>query len=290
MAKAQECEYYTEYFYRRRRRIAEIAEGRRCRQIAESMITKSMQAIAEITEGTTKAFDILSSCGQCSICLINQKHWLRCSNLAGRNVSGNTVERGKWHCPATACLKRWRWEGGSRRILLILDEQEVPSKFKMVVIGDVTTAQEHTITLLKSAQLMFEAHGVVTNTKIPLGRQAIIDAIVKLNKRAEKRILETLPHIWVQTASRQDINKKGLYVYCEDPALSLSEPGLVFNALAVLEDTPSISDEDRQHLLDTRCCFYDFSKNNPSNIGALGDAWNRAQETQYELCPIYWPH
>ena len=150
----------------------------------------------------------------------------------------------------------------------------------MVVIGDVTTAQEHTITLLKSAQLMFEAYGVVTNTKIPLGRQAIIDTIVKLNERAEKRILETLPHIRVQTASRQDINEKGLYVYCEDPALSLSEPGLVLQALQVPEDTSSINDKDRQHILVMLCCFYDFIKNKPSNMDALRDAWNRVQETQ----------
>ncbi len=159
----------------------------------------------------------------------------------------------------------------------------------MVVIGNVTDTQEHTITLLKSAQLMFEAYGVVTNTKIPLGKQAIINAIMKLNDRAEKRILETLPHIRVQTASRQEINEKGLYAYCEDPALSLSEPGLVFNALEVPLHTPSISDADRQHLLDMLCCFYDFSKNKPSTTGELRDAWNKARETQNYFRKIYWP-
>ena len=125
--------------------------------------------------------------------------------------------------------------------------------------------------------LLLEAYDKKTNAKIPLGKQAIINAIIKLNERAEKRILETLPHIRVQTASRQEINEKGLYAYCEDPALSLSEPGLVLQALQVPEDTPSISDEDRQHLLDVLCCFYDFSNNKPSNTGALRDAWNRAQ-------------
>ena len=58
----------------------------------------------------------------------------------------------------------------------------------MVVIGDVTDTQEHTITLLKSAQLLLEAYDKKTNTKIPLGKQAIINAITKLNERAEKRM------------------------------------------------------------------------------------------------------
>ncbi len=49
---------------------------------------------------------ILYSCGGCSICPIRLKHWLRCSNQAGRNLPGSTVERGKWHCPANTCLKR----------------------------------------------------------------------------------------------------------------------------------------------------------------------------------------
>ena len=106
-----------------------------------------------------------------------------------------------------------------------------------------------------------------TDAKIKLGKRAIIDAIIKLNERAEERILQTLPHILVRTASRQEINEKGLYAYCEVPALSLSEPGLVFKALQVLEGTPSISEEDRQHLLDMLCCFYDFIKNKPSKHG-----------------------
>ena len=54
----------------------------------------------------------------------------------------------------------------------------------MVVIGDVTDTQEHTITRLKSAQLLLEAYDNKTNAKIPLGKQAIINAITKLNERA----------------------------------------------------------------------------------------------------------
>ena len=51
----------------------------------------------------------------------------------------------------------WTWgEGGSKRILLIPHSDDL-SSLKQVVIGEVTPAQEHTTTLLMSAQLMLEA-------------------------------------------------------------------------------------------------------------------------------------
>ena len=123
-----------------------------------------------------------------------------------------------------------------------------------------------------------------------MGKQAIIKAITKLNERADNRILKTFPYSRVQTASMKEINAKGLNVYCENPTLSLSEPGSVFNVLEVFVETRSINDEDRRHLLDVLCCFYDFRGNKPSNTGELRDAWIRAQEKQNELRQIYWPH
>jgi len=232
---------------------------------------------------------IIYSDPNCGTAPIQSKHWLRCSKKAGQHLAGGTCQRGKWHCPKTKCLQRWNWaSGGSKRVLLIPDSDDM-TKLRKVVIGRVSPAQEHTITLLKGAQLVLHAFHKGSNRKVALGKQAVINGIKILNQRAGKRILSSLEHITLKSANRQEIKRKGLIAYCEDSALSLSEPGQWYKALEVPSHTPELNDEDRQNLLDALCCFYDFSGSKPSSSGELRDAWDRAQSMQDACRRIYWP-
>ena len=122
-----------------------------------------------------------------------------------------------------------------------------------------------------------------------LGKQAIINAITRLNDRSSTRIITDLPGVNVQSATREEILARGLKPYCENNALSLGNPGCVYKALHVPSDTPVISDVDRQQILDALCCFYDFGNVKPSSKGELMDAWNRAVASQPEWRRIYWP-
>ena len=149
----------------------------------------------------------------------------------------------------------------------------------MVVIGKPTPQEERTITLLKTAELVTKVK--VGGRDISLGAKALIKALDKLNSEAEKRIMNSsLPKIKIRT---------GLLPYCEHPSLGLSQPGVTYNALQTLENTPVISAEDRQSVLDALVCFYSFEKNKPKNKGPQMDAWEAAIDTQKQWRPKYWP-
>ena len=86
---------------------------------------------------------------------------------------------------------------------------------------------------------------------------------------------------------KEEIQKKGLYPYGEHRSLSLSQPGIVYNALQASETTPVISDEDRQSVLDALVCFYNFAGNKPRNNGELMKAWVKVILTQEAQRPIH---
>ena len=121
-----------------------------------------------------------------------------------------------------------------------------------------------------------------------MGKPALVRAITRLNNASEQTILAKLPHIRLQSAGKQEIKDKQLQSYCEDPALSLSTPGVVFKALEVPKDTPVISDADRANLLDVLCCSYDFTKNQPKGTGDLKDAWDAAKMKQGATSGVWW--
>ena len=159
---------------------------------------------------------------------------------------------------------------------------------KMVVIGKPAPQEEHTITLLKTAELVTKVK--VGGREMSLGTKALIKALDKLNSEAEKRIMNSsLPKIKIRAATKEEMKTKGLLPYCEHRSLSLSQPGVTYNALQTLEDTPVISPEDRQSVLDALVCFYSFENNKPKNKGPQMEAWQAAIDTQKQWRPKYWP-
>ena len=174
--------------------------------------------------------------------------------------------------------------------MLLPDDRDGDESFadlKMVIIDDTTPEQEHTITLLKTAQLVTKAE--VGGSSIVLGKQALIRGLDELNEKAEKRIMScSLPKKHVRSATKEEIESTGLFHYCEHRSLSLSQPGIVYNAWQASDTTTVISDEDCQSILDALVCFYNFDNNKPKNKGELRDAWEKAVWTQDEKRRIYW--
>ena len=158
----------------------------------------------------------------------------------------------------------------------------------MVVIGDASAEQEHLITILRGAQLILE-YTKADGSKTKLGRTAIVEAIERLNDTCEERILSCMPTIKKQTATVEEIKSRQVFTNCEDTGLSLGNPGIVYKALDVPEDTPVLCDQDRQQLLDVLCCFYDLSNNQPANKGVLWKVWGQAVSRQDGLRKFYWP-
>ena len=104
---------------------------------------------------------IVFNCGKCDNFPTKPNKWLRCTNKAMADKKGGTTEGGHWRCSRELCMERWGWSSdGSKRILLVtkVAEGDKPPngdsvEFEIAYIGEVTLQQEHTITLLKSAQL-----------------------------------------------------------------------------------------------------------------------------------------
>jgi len=176
---------------------------------------------------------------------------------------------------------------------MLIPDTERAGELKKVLIGVATSEQEHTITLLKSAQLLTEVeiHCPDHQTKktVKISKESLVKAIDRLNDQCEKRILKSLDSTNIKSASTKEILDRGIFPYCEDPALSLAFPGSVYKALSVPADTAVLSDDDRAGLLDVLCCFYDFTQNKPASNGDLRTAWYKAVKTQQDLGQFYWP-
>ena len=128
----------------------------------------------------------------------------------------------------------------------------------------------------------------VGGRSIPVGTQALIRALDELNEKAEKRIMSSsLPKVRIRSATKEEMVQKVLFPCSEWRSLSLSQPGIVYNALQASETTPVISDEDRQSVLDALVCFYNFADNKPKNKGELRDAWVKVIQTQEAQRPIH---
>jgi len=233
---------------------------------------------------------LLYSCVECETCPIKPNKWIRCTSLEANKKAGGTEQKGNWHCPK--CLYRWKWGQQGEKRLMFIPNSEREGERKKVLIGRTTTDQDHTITLLKSAQLLTEVeiYGPDQQTKktVAVTKQTLVRAIDRLNERCEKRITQCVDHIYIKSASSKEIQDKMILAYCENPSLSLAHPGSSYKALNVPADTTVLSDDDREGLLDVLCCFYDFTKNKPTSNGELQQAWVKAVKTQKALGQFYW--
>ena len=144
----------------------------------QPMVGKSSDFIVVIGEDVF----IVYSCPACETAAVHPKHWLRCVRVDSLNKPGGTAVHGSWYCPATGCLTKWTWKaGGEKRVLLIPDTDHV-GKLKRVFIGKTTPREEHTITLLKTANLLLKVWDRGRQKHIILGKKALCKAISKLDE------------------------------------------------------------------------------------------------------------
>ena len=74
----------------------------------------------------------------------------------------------------------------------------------MVLIGDCTSEQDHTITLLKAGTLVQDIWSDA-GSKVELGIPALLRAIDRLNVRAENRLLQAFPAVTVKACTMKEI-------------------------------------------------------------------------------------
>ena len=151
----------------------------------------------------------------------------------------------------------------------------------MVLIGDCTAEQDHTIALLKSGTLVQDIWSDA-GSKVELGIPALLRAIDRLNVRAENRLLQAFPGISVKACTSKEIKEIGVNPYCEDGRLSLKFPGTYYKSISIPSNTPTISDAARQELLDTLVCFFNLDDCKPKSNNELMNAWRTARKVQEE--------
>ena len=145
------------------------------------------------------------------------------------------------------------------------------------------------ITLLKSATLLKNYKFNGGNLQVTLGIEALVRAIDRLNEAAEDRLVKQFPTTSTKSCSLEEIESFSVYPYCEDTSLSLGFPGQYYSSISI-RDTPTITDEAREDILNTLLCFYDLDHCKPKkNNGELMDAWRKARARQEEhQHKIFW--
>ena len=150
----------------------------------------------------------------------------------------------------------------------------------MVLIGNCTPEEEHIITLLRAGTLIQDIWSRKRNTKVEIGIDALVRAIGLLNDKAEERLVKAFIGVPQKACLKEEGLALNCIPYCEDERLSLQYFGTTYKSIAIPADTPTISEESRQMLLDTLCCFFNMDHAKPKNSGALRNAWMRAKQAQ----------
>ena len=252
----------------------------------------------------------IQCCCVCGEFPANPKNWLRCVTPDQALLPGGTMTSGHWRCPRSGCCLRWVWAtGGAVRALILPDlsssaptgsgappaaetaagqpaaaRSSAPTgsgaqPLRMVLIGECTQEQESIIMLLKAATLLQETRSETGKT-VQLGIPALVRAIGRLNEAAEKRLLQAFKGKPTKACDLKEIEGFGVTIYCEDERLSLRYPGTIYNSIRTPEGTETISNADRDQLLDTLVCFFDLEHCKPKNKKGLHQAWLHAKEAQ----------
>ena len=201
------------------------------------------------------------SCPHCFYLPVHPKFWLRCVKAQYRHTPGCTEQHGDWRCPFEGCLHLWTWgAAGMLRTILVPETNAYDSRMQKMVIGATSPSQEHTITLLKTAKLL-ETVQRADGSIQQLGKPALVAAIKQLNEEAYGRVLASGLELHnKRVAGKKELREKGIYPYCEDPALSLGNPGATCKAMHLPPSTPVMDPGYLQEVLDVLVCFYDFSQ------------------------------
>ena len=150
-------------------------------------------------------------------------------------------------------------DGGMGRVLVLTDLDEVQHgrKYEIVLLGVCNKVQEEVITLLKTAELLKECEWQVEN-------DAMLDAIRKLNEECENKLINLAECRNIRACNGEDIKKRcGWLPYCEDPRLSINNPGMLYKALYVPPETDTLDDAKRDKVLASLVCWYDLSTCKP---------------------------
>ena len=246
---------------------------------------------------------LLYACKKCGYAPLKQHHWYRCVKIKYLDDAGQTVtgtDHGYWVCANRNCLAQWSWgEDGAYRVLVLPEEtaqmktiepeegQPREEWHRVVYLGKATADEEHTITILKSAQVMKLVDGDGQAINID---DAIVAAIEKLNEEADKKLIELECCRRLQAGSAKDlVEKYGWQPYCENQSKSIGAANISYNALKTGKTTPMIADAFRQRVLNALVCFYDFTAMEKPETPSLRRAWRQAIQMQEENRQIYFP-
>ena len=144
------------------------------------MVGKSSDFIVVIGEDVF----IVYSCPACETAAVHPKHWLRCVRVDSFNKPGGTTVHGSWYCPKEGRLTKWTWKAGGEKRFLLIPDTDNKGKLKRVLIGKTTPRQEHTITLLKTGQLLMKVWDKRKKEAYQVGPQGTLQS----DRSGERRI------------------------------------------------------------------------------------------------------
>ena len=140
--------------------------------------------------------------------------------------------------------------------------------------------------LLRAATLLQEV--IVSGGILKLGESALIKAIRTFDWRDGKAIYRCIvPRGTFPVATRAQVEAKTdpvIEPYCAHPDLSLNRFGGHLLAVQADAHTRPMTPTRRWDLLQTMCCFFDFTKCRPKPGSRAMDAYERIIDVQNEFC------
>ena len=216
----------------------------------------------------------LYRCSGCDIVPLKLNHWIRCVKPGSVQADGQSSVQGCWRCGAMyenkgACLARWGSSCGSGCVLVINydPEFEAGKKYDIFMIGEMSEKHSFILDLLRSAVLLESSSGKTTQSKL-------MSALERLNHECDEQLKHLVECRYIRSCTYETFKQRCTWEpYCEDPRLSLSFGNQMYKALYIGSDTPTMSVDARELLLECLCAHYDLEPLKPKSKGAKFRAW-----------------
>ena len=225
------------------------------------------------------------SCGKCCEAPANPSRWCRTAKPGFEHEANMTsTSHGNWYCPSRTCFTKWTGSEGWEKRLLIWPRDGVVTdgvgSLNMAYLGKVSTEIENMIHVCKAATLLTEFYDPVLDQMREIPFDAAARMIGKINDDTEESMVMTFPTCRRRAVTREDCETRMIRPYCEHPAISLHQFGLIYRSIIVPQDLKPIDVNLRTTIFESLLMLFNLDE--PCPRGDLQKAWKEARHIQWQ--------
>ena len=227
---------------------------------------------------------VLYTCPACREAPANPSRWCRSAKPGFEDLPDmSSTSHGNWFCPNFQCFTKWGGGTGWEQRLLIWPRDGIVTQgggsLNMAYLGKVSTEIENMIHVCKAASLLSEVYDPVTGQFHELPFDAAARVIGKINEQTEDTLAATFPTVRRRAVTRQVCTMRGVRPYCEHPAVSLHQFGIIYKSILIPQDLQPIDENLRTTIFETLIMLFNVDVECPRDD--LQKAWKQARTIQW---------